>query len=235
MSLIESLGLRALHCFDPEKAHGLALKALRAGLAGGSGAITSDRLKVRIAGIDFPNPVGASAGFDKNATALAPLAKAGFGFIEVGAATPRPQPGNPKPRLFRLTEDRAAINRFGFNNDGMDAIAARLAARPTVAAVGAPSGPPPSVSRLPVSATDPAARRRAISGAPRSAASTVPKCSRRRKKVTGPIFSLRIKRSQSSCLLQKANNTIQSTSTIYNNNSTSLYPIMASAARPSQQ
>ncbi len=85
MSLIESLGLKALHCFDPEKAHGLALKALRAGFAGGSGAITSDRLKMRIAGIEFPNPVGASAGFDKNAVAVDALLKTGFGFCEIGA------------------------------------------------------------------------------------------------------------------------------------------------------
>ena len=70
-------------------------------------------------------------GYDKNAEALAPLSRAGFGFIEVGAATPKPQPGNPKPRLFRLTEDRAAINRFGFNNEGAEAIAGRLRNRPT--------------------------------------------------------------------------------------------------------
>jgi dihydroorotate dehydrogenase len=75
-------------------------------------------------------PGGLAAGFDKNAEAIAPLSRAGFGFLEVGAATPRPQPGNAKPRLFRLTEDAAAINRFGFNNDGMEAIAARLAAAP---------------------------------------------------------------------------------------------------------
>jgi dihydroorotate dehydrogenase len=75
------------------------------------------------------NPVGLAAGYDKNATAIAPLSRAGFGFVEVGAATPLPQPGNPRPRLFRLTEDRAAINRFGFNNDGMEAIGQRLADR----------------------------------------------------------------------------------------------------------
>jgi dihydroorotate dehydrogenase len=90
------------------------------------GPVTSDRLKTTLAGMALPNPVGLAAGFDKNATAVAPLSKAGFGFIEVGAATPLPQPGNDKPRLFRLTEDRAAINRFGFNNQGMDAICARL-------------------------------------------------------------------------------------------------------------
>jgi dihydroorotate dehydrogenase len=74
----------------------------------------------------LPNPVGLAAGYDKNATAVGPLTRAGFGFVEVGAATPRPQPGNPRPRLFRLTEDRGVINRFGFNNDGAAAIAGRL-------------------------------------------------------------------------------------------------------------
>ncbi|WP_339762635.1 quinone-dependent dihydroorotate dehydrogenase [uncultured Sulfitobacter sp.] len=122
----EQIGLRALRKIDPEAAHGLAISALRMGLAPMPGPVTSDRLKTTLAGLDLPNPVGLAAGFDKNATAIAPLSKAGFGFIEVGAATPLPQPGNDKPRLFRLTEDRAAINRFGFNNQGMDAICARL-------------------------------------------------------------------------------------------------------------
>ena len=130
MQLIERLGLAALRQFDPETAHGLALRALQAGLAPLPGPVSSARLATQVAGLPLPNPVGLAAGFDKNATALAPLARAGFGFIEVGAATPRPQPGNPRPRLFRLTEDQAAINRFGFNNEGMEAIAARLAKRP---------------------------------------------------------------------------------------------------------
>ena len=131
--MIEALGLRALRAFDPETAHGLALKALNAGLGPKPGPVTSQRLKCTIAGLEFPNPVGLAAGFDKNATALAALSKVGFGFLEVGAATPLPQPGNPKPRLFRLTEDRAAINRFGFNNDGADVIADRLMAHnPTI-------------------------------------------------------------------------------------------------------
>jgi dihydroorotate dehydrogenase len=129
VNLRDRLGLALLHRLDPETAHGLALRALRAGLAGGPGPVTSDRLAVRLAGLALPNPVGLAAGFDKNATALAPLARLGFGFLEAGAATPRPQPGNPRPRLFRLDADRAAINRFGFNNDGAEAIAARLAAR----------------------------------------------------------------------------------------------------------
>lgn len=130
MQLIERLGLAALRQFDPETAHGLALRALQAGLAPLPGPVSSARLATQVAGLALPNPVGLAAGFDKNATALAPQARAGFGFIEVGAATPRPQPGNPRPRLFRLTEDQAAINRFGFNNEGMEAIAARLAKRP---------------------------------------------------------------------------------------------------------
>ncbi|SEQ47268.1 quinone-dependent dihydroorotate dehydrogenase [Thalassovita taeanensis] len=130
MSLLERLGLTCLRKFAPETAHGLALRALQLGAVPLSGLVTSDRLRTTVAGLNLPNPVGLAAGFDKNATALLPLSRAGFGFIEVGAATPRPQPGNPRPRLFRLTEDRAAINRFGFNNDGMEAIRTRLAKRP---------------------------------------------------------------------------------------------------------
>lgn len=137
MRLLDRLGLPLLRGLtDPETAHGLALAALNAGLGPRGGAPTSARLATRVAGLDLPNPVGLAAGFDKNATALAPLARAGFGFVEVGAATPLPQPGNPKPRLFRLDADRAAINRFGFNNDGAEAIAARLALRPKGAVIG---------------------------------------------------------------------------------------------------
>lgn len=129
MSLIERLGLGALHRLDPEAAHGLAMRALRCNLTPRPGPITTPRLKTTFAGLSRPNPVGLAAGFDKNATAIAALSRAGFGFIEVGAATPLPQPGNPRPRLFRLTEDAAAINRFGFNNEGADAICGRLARR----------------------------------------------------------------------------------------------------------
>ncbi|MFM2349429.1 MAG: hypothetical protein RIR04_395, partial [Pseudomonadota bacterium] len=129
MTPVERLGLALLHRFDPETAHGLSLTALRLGLAPLPGPVTSARLNIQVAGLDMPNPVGLAAGYDKNAVALAPLSRAGFGFLEVGAATPLPQLGNPKPRLFRLTEDRAAINRFGFNNQGAQAIAARLADR----------------------------------------------------------------------------------------------------------
>ena len=129
MSLYEAVGLRILRRFDPETAHGLSLRALQAGLVPLGGPFTSARLQTTLAGLPLLNPIGLAAGYDKNATAVAALSRAGFGFIEVGAATPRPQIGNPRPRLYRLTEDRAAINRFGFNNQGAEAIAARLAGR----------------------------------------------------------------------------------------------------------
>ena len=129
MTPLERLGLLALHRMDPEAAHALSLRALNAGLAPTPGPVTSARLATTLAGMTLPNPVGLAAGFDKNAVAVNRLTRAGFGFIEVGAATPRPQEGNARPRLYRLTEDRAVINRFGFNNEGAGAITARLAAR----------------------------------------------------------------------------------------------------------
>ncbi|PYG33237.1 quinone-dependent dihydroorotate dehydrogenase [Pelagimonas varians] len=136
MKALESLGMALLRCLDPETSHGAALKALNAGLAPLPGLVTSERLRCNVAGMALSNPVGIAAGFDKNAEALEPLSRAGFGFVEVGAVTPRAQPGNPKPRLFRLTEDKAAINRFGFNNQGMEAAANRLAKRPTNMVLG---------------------------------------------------------------------------------------------------
>ena len=129
MNLLERLGLLALHRLDPERAHGLSIKALEMGLVPLSGVVTSHRLATQLAGLSLANPVGLAAGFDKNANVVGPLSRAGFGFVEVGAATPLPQEGNPQPRLYRLTADRAAINRFGFNNQGADVIAARLRAR----------------------------------------------------------------------------------------------------------
>lgn len=133
---LEQIGLKALRRMDPEDAHSLAIKALRSGLAPMPGPRTSDRLKTTMAGIELPNPVGMAAGFDKNAEAVAPLSRAGFGFLEIGAATPVAQSGNSKPRLFRLAEDAAAINRFGFNNEGMDVIGARLKAANSDVPVG---------------------------------------------------------------------------------------------------
>ncbi|MBB5220188.1 dihydroorotate dehydrogenase [Amaricoccus macauensis] len=136
MSLGERLTLPLLRRIDPEAAHGLALRALGAGLGARTPADRFPRLATELAGLALPNPLGLAAGFDKNATVVGPLVAAGFGFVEVGAATPLPQPGNPRPRLFRLAEDRAAINRFGFNNDGAEAIATRLGARPKRGVVG---------------------------------------------------------------------------------------------------
>ena len=136
MMLREKLGLAALHRLDPETAHGLSIKALNSGLVTLPGTVSSKRLTTEIADLSLPNPVGLAAGFDKNAEAIAPLTRAGFGFVEVGAATPRPQSGNPKPRLFRLTKDLAVINRFGFNNQGMEPIGRRLAQRPATGIVG---------------------------------------------------------------------------------------------------
>lgn len=136
MKLIERLGLGLLHRVDPETAHGLAIRALRLGLTPLPGLVTSARLQTQVAGLHLTNPVGLAAGFDKNAQALSPLSRAGFGFIEVGAITPHPQPGNPRPRLFRLREDNAVINRFGFNNDGMEVAEHRLASRPRDAVIG---------------------------------------------------------------------------------------------------
>ena len=136
MTLIEMLSLPFLHRLDPETGHEVTIRALNMGLTPQRGAFTSPRIAQRLAGMTLPNPIGLAAGFDKNAEAIKPLMKTGFGFIEVGAATPNPQPGNPKPRLFRLSEDKAAINRFGFNNEGMEAIAQRLRARKDAGVVG---------------------------------------------------------------------------------------------------
>lgn len=130
MNIVERAALGLLHRLDPERAHGLSLTALKLHLPNLPGVVTSPRLATTLAGLTLANPVGLAAGYDKNAVALTPLMRAGFGFLEVGAATPRPQDGNPKPRLYRLTADRAAINRFGFNNEGAPSICARLAMRP---------------------------------------------------------------------------------------------------------
>ena len=136
MNWRERIGLAALRRIDPETAHGLAIRALKAGLGPRGGPFTSARLATTLAGLSLPNPVGLAAGFDKNAVALHALSRCGFGFLEVGAATPRPQPGNRRPRLFRLTEDQAAINRFGFNNNGMQVIAHALSERPRGRIIG---------------------------------------------------------------------------------------------------
>ena len=118
----------ALFALDPERAHRAAIAALRIwGAAGAPFASASDASPVTVAGIAFPNRVGLAAGLDKDAEAILGLFGLGFGAVEVGTLTPVAQPGNPKPRLFRLTEDQAVINRMGFNNHGIDAALARIA------------------------------------------------------------------------------------------------------------
>ncbi|MCO6419095.1 quinone-dependent dihydroorotate dehydrogenase [Siccirubricoccus sp. KC 17139] len=127
-----------LRGLDPETAHDLALKALGLGLAGRDGTPDDPVLATHAFGLAFRNPIGLAAGFDKNAVAVLPLMRLGFGFVETGTVTPRPQQGNPRPRLFRLEEDRAIINRMGFNNAGLEVYRARLAAlrRPLPAVLG---------------------------------------------------------------------------------------------------
>ncbi len=137
MSLLDA-GTALLRRLDAERAHELAV----AGLSCLPLSVTRDDpvLRTEFAGLVLPNPVGLAAGLDKNAVAIRGLGGLGFGFVECGSVTPRPQAGNPRPRLFRLEEDRAIINRMGFNNDGLEAFAARLARRPSGVVVGANLG-----------------------------------------------------------------------------------------------
>lgn len=134
--IFDIVAKRALFYLDAEAAHGLTIRALKAGLVPPVSAVSDKRLVVKVAGIDFPNPVGLAAGFDKNAEAPDAVLKLGFGFTEIGTVTPRPQAGNPKPRVFRLTGHDGVINRLGFNNEGHDAAARRLAARRSGGIVG---------------------------------------------------------------------------------------------------
>ncbi len=123
--MVYSLIRPALFLFDAESAHGLSLAALRA-LPLPAAPQTDAILMQSVAGIAFPNPVGLAPGYDKNAEVAAPILRLGFGFTEVGTLTPRPQAGNDRPRLFRLVEDKAVINRMGFNNEGQAVAAERL-------------------------------------------------------------------------------------------------------------
>lgn len=119
----------ALFLLQPETAHRLTVKLLACGLLPSARAEQHAVLRTRVAGLAFSSPLGLAAGFDKNAEVPDAMLSQGFGFVEVGTVTPRPQSGNPKPRLFRLVEDQAVINRMGFNNEGLEAAKARLAAR----------------------------------------------------------------------------------------------------------
>lgn len=124
----DSLTLPLLRRLDPEDAHRLAIGGLRL-FPPGKPRASDPKLAVRAFGLNFPNPVGMAAGFDKNAEAPDALLRLGFGFVEIGSVTPKPQEGNPRPRLFRLEQDSGVINRMGFNNDGAEAVLRRLATR----------------------------------------------------------------------------------------------------------
>lgn len=126
MILAPPLLMPALRWLDPERAHNLALKALRMGLCGQDTRPDDPLLATKAFGRNLKNPIGLAAGFDKNAYAVTALGRLGFGFVETGTVTPRPQTGNPRPRLFRLAEDNAVINRMGFNNAGLGAYLANL-------------------------------------------------------------------------------------------------------------
>lgn len=117
---------RILRSFDPETAHTLTVKSLAMGCGPVERRPDDPILRTRVWGLDFANPVGLAAGFDKDAEVLDPMLRMGFGFVEAGSVTPRPQPGNPKPRLFRLTAQGAVLNRMGFNNGGLEQFARRF-------------------------------------------------------------------------------------------------------------
>ncbi|WP_295139237.1 quinone-dependent dihydroorotate dehydrogenase [uncultured Reyranella sp.] len=126
----------ALSRLDAEAAHGLAIRALKTGLLPGDGRADAASLTTKVWGRTLPNPIGLAAGFDKNAEVADAMLAQGFGLVEIGSVTPRPQEGNPRPRLFRLPEDRGVINRMGFPGHGLEAARARLAARPRRGFVG---------------------------------------------------------------------------------------------------
>ncbi len=129
MQLFQKIGKKALFAFDAETAHGLSIKALKTGLVPPVAPVVDPRLQQTIAGLNFSNPLGLAAGYDKNAEVPDAILRLGFGFTEIGTVTPRPQSGNPKPRVFRLVDDHGVINRLGFNNQGHQAVLARLEAR----------------------------------------------------------------------------------------------------------
>ncbi len=140
MSRLHDLATPVLRLLDPEDAHRLTIAALRAGLGPRATASVDPILATSVAGLRLTNPIGLAAGFDKDAAAPGAMLRAGLGFVECGTTTPRPQSGNPRPRLFRLPADQAVINRMGFNNQGLEAFAVGLSARPPIGIVGANVG-----------------------------------------------------------------------------------------------
>jgi dihydroorotate dehydrogenase len=129
MTAYDALFRGVLTRMDAERAHHLGFRAIRAGRGLARTVVRTPSRPVQAMGLSFRNPLGLAAGFDKNAVGIDALAALGFGFVEVGTVTALPQPGNPRPRLFRLPQDHAIVNRMGFNNDGAEVVARRLAAR----------------------------------------------------------------------------------------------------------
>jgi dihydroorotate dehydrogenase len=140
VTLAHGLATALMRRIDPETAHGLAIAGLKAGLGPVDRTPADPLLATTLAGLSLANPVGLAAGFDKNGEVAGAMLRAGFGFVECGTSTPLAQPGNPKPRLFRLGADRAVVNRLGFNNLGHEAFAAALVRRPVTGVVGANIG-----------------------------------------------------------------------------------------------
>jgi dihydroorotate dehydrogenase len=140
MSFLYRLAKPLFFSLDAERAHNLSLKVLKSGFLPPASLAPDPILASRVFGRDFPTPVGLAAGYDKNAEVLDPLLNLGFGFVEAGSVTPKPQAGNPKPRIFRLREDNAIINRLGFNNQGLDVTAANFARHRSRGIVGANIG-----------------------------------------------------------------------------------------------
>tara|TARA_R110000751_G_scaffold307889_1_gene433643 strand:- start:51 stop:1148 length:1098 start_codon:yes stop_codon:yes gene_type:complete len=126
MTILNTLGRRALFTLDPESAHHLSILALKSGLLPSCRAAYDKNLAVQTAGLSFPNPIGLAAGYDKNGEVPGEILRLGFGFTEIGSVTPKPQAGNPKPRIFRLPANQGVINRLGFNNQGHQAVLKRL-------------------------------------------------------------------------------------------------------------
>lgn len=136
-SMAEALSLPALHAFDAETAHTLTLKAIKSGMAPiAQGSLDAACLTAGCLGKNLANPIGLAAGFDKDGEVPDAMLAAGFGYVEVGTVTPRAQPGNPRPRAFRLSDAQAVLNRYGFNNAGHDALAARLRHRTDTSGLG---------------------------------------------------------------------------------------------------
>ncbi|UTW55507.1 quinone-dependent dihydroorotate dehydrogenase [Kordiimonas sp. SCSIO 12610] len=142
MSIIFNSVKPFIHSLDPEKAHNLTIRSLKAGLGGlfAGHSVKDTILNTNVFGLSFDNPIGLAAGFDKNAEVMRAMLAMGFGFVEAGTVTPKAQDGNEKPRLFRLSEDKAVINRFGFNNEGLDPFKKRLKSAQNIGIIGANVG-----------------------------------------------------------------------------------------------